>query len=134
MKKLMFLPIVLAAGLSAAHAADLTVSAAGLRGDQGTLYFALFEKDGFLDKPVAIAKSTPGKPVAVLQNLPAGTYAVSVYQDVNNNGKLDRNMVGAPLEPYGVSNDAMGMMGPPAFDAAAIQVGAGNQSIVIKLH
>lgn len=32
--------------------------------------------------------------------LPAGTYAVSAFIDLNGNGKLDTNLFGAPKEPY----------------------------------
>lgn len=134
MKKLSLLPIVFAATLSAVHAADLKVSVEGVNGAKGTIYFAVFEKEGFLDKPIKVAKSTPEQAAAILPNLKAGSYAISIYQDANDNGKLDRNMVGAPREPYGFSNDAMGMMGPPSFEAAAVKLGTENQSITIKLH
>lgn len=37
-------------------------------------------------------------------NLPLGQYAVSVYQDSNNNGQLDTGIFGIPKEKYGFSN------------------------------
>jgi len=40
----------------------------------------------------------------VFPNLPAGQYAVSVYQDSNDNGKLDTLIFGIPKEKYGFSN------------------------------
>ena len=36
-------------------------------------------------------------------DLPPGTYAVSVYEDLNSNHKLDHNLIGIPREPVGVS-------------------------------
>jgi len=42
--------------------------------------------------------------VVVFSNLPMGQYAVSVYQDANDNGKLDTNIFGIPTEKYGFSN------------------------------
>ena len=42
----------------------------------------------------------------VFPNLPLGQYAVSVYQDSNDNGQLDTNIFGIPKERYGFSNGA----------------------------
>ena len=138
MNRLFFLPLAfatltLSAALSVAQAADLQVAVRDA-GEKGTLYFALFDQEEFLRKPIAIAKSRPEMPSAVFPNLAPGRYALSVYQDLNGNSELDRNLVGAPTEPFGFSNDAMGMMGPPKFDAAALRIGTENQRITIKLR
>ena len=54
--------------------------------------------------------------------LPTGKcYAVGVHYDVNGNGKLDTRL-GLPDEPFAVSNDASGKMGPPSFQAAAFLI------------
>ena len=42
-----------------------------------------------------------GETVVTLQNVPVGTYAIEVYQDLNSNGKMDTNFLGIPKEPYG---------------------------------
>ncbi len=46
--------------------------------------------------------------------------AFAVYHDENENGELDLNPVGFPLERYGFSNDARGLLGPPSYDEAKI--------------
>jgi uncharacterized protein (DUF2141 family) len=51
----------------------------------------------------------------VFDSIPAGEYAVSLYQDENDNGKLDTGAYGIPTEKYGCSNNVRGKMGPPAF-------------------
>jgi len=54
--------------------------------------------------------------------LPTGKcYAVGVHYDVNGNGKLDTRF-GLPDEPFAVSNDASGKMGPPSYQAAAFLI------------
>lgn len=53
----------------------------------------------------------------------AGTYAVKVFHDINNDGELNTSWIGWPQEPYGFSNDAPVNMGPPSFKLAAIHVG-----------
>lgn len=134
MKKFRLCLFILATGLSTANAADLRVSVQELAIDSGKLYFALFERENFLQMPFAVASSEVGEATAIFRDVPSGMYAVSAYRDTNGNGILDRGGAGVPLEPYGFSNDARGRMGPPAFDAAAVNIGADNQSIVINLR
>lgn len=58
---------------------------------------------------------------------------MAAHQDANGNGKLDKNFVGVPIEAYGFSNGARGRMGPPSFEAAAIEViSDGNTDITLR--
>jgi ABC-type glutathione transport system ATPase component len=50
----------------------------------------------------------------VFKDLAPGTYAVSAYQDLNGNQRLDANMVGMPTEPYGFSRDAKASSARPS--------------------
>ncbi|MGZ5799420.1 MAG: DUF2141 domain-containing protein [Burkholderiaceae bacterium] len=134
MQKNALVSMVLAIGAASAQAADLQITAQGVKNDHGSLYFALFDRESFLQKPLFTLKADPQQPVAVFSNLAPGLYAATVFQDLNGNGVLDRNLVGVPLEPVGFSNDAQGNMGPPSFDTAAVHVGTENQSIVINLR
>jgi len=52
----------------------------------------------------------------------AGKYAFALYHDKDANLKLNKNWIGLPSEPYGVSNDAPIRMGPPSHKDAALQV------------
>lgn len=108
------------------HAADLTVEITNAKSDQGFVGAALYGsaetwlKDG---AAVKLERAAAGATVVlVFRGLPAGRYAISAYHDENGNGKLDRNLVGLPTERYGMSRDARGTMGPPAFDAAAFDL------------
>jgi uncharacterized protein (DUF2141 family) len=67
------------------------------------------------------------------ENLPFGTYAVSVHHDINENGRLDKNFFGIPREPFGVSNNPKKFFGPPSFDQAKFLFKESNQKIVIEL-
>lgn len=120
-----------------AAAADLKVAAAGGPEKPAQLYVALFDSaDGFsADQSVAaqIVPLTGGAAQVVFTGLASGRYAVKLFADENGDGKLDKNLLGLPTERYGFSNDAKGTMGPPAFDAAAVQVD-GDVAITIHLH
>ncbi len=121
------------AGLAAARARGesktlrLTVHIKQLRSDRGRLAVALFtdprdfpdQKRALRGKLVRIVRR---QATAVFADLRPGTYAVAVLHDENENGKMDFNWLGMPLEGYGFSRDAMGLLGPPAFEDAALAV------------
>lgn len=73
----------------------------------------------------------PGKPV-IIRDLPAGEYAVMVYNDENGNGQLDRNFIGIPREPMGFSNSYW-PQGPPAFVRAVFRLEEGERKPV-EIH
>jgi 4,4'-diapolycopenoate synthase len=66
-------------------------------------------------------------------DLPPGTYAVSVYEDLNDNHKLDHNAIGIPREPVGASNNPKGRFGPPRFSECAFSLGNSARTIAINV-
>lgn len=52
---------------------------------------------------------------AQIKDLSYGEFAIATYQDVNSDGKCDRNLVGIPKEPYGFSNNFKPKLKPPVF-------------------
>jgi uncharacterized protein (DUF2141 family) len=69
----------------------------------------------------------------VFTNIPYGWYGISLYHDENNNGKMDRNMMGIPKEAYGFSNNAKGFMGKPDYKDVKFELNSAEKQIVIKL-
>lgn len=65
--------------------------------------------------------------------MPPGRYAVAVYHDRDNSGKLETGAFGIPKEPVGFSNNPTFLFGPPSFDAAAIQLGDTARRLTIEL-
>ncbi len=122
---------------SLASAADLTIQINDVKSSEGSLMVALYNSaDSFLKKPLTAVQTLAtkeGKSV-VVKDLPAGEYALVVYHDVNQNGKMDKNMLGIPTEDYAFSNNAMGKMGPPTFDAAKFQVSDTGTTAKVSLH
>jgi len=120
--------IILTIGFTSvlAHAADLTITVKGVRSADGAIFLAVYDSDKSFMK-VPQAKTTrridagKGDLKIVIHDLPAGKYAIAGYHDENGNGKLDTNALGIPEEGYGFSNDARGMLGPPAFSEAAFE-------------
>ena len=75
-----------------------------------------------------------GETVVTLQNIPAGTYAIEVYQDLNSNGKMDRNFLGLPREPYGFSRDARPRLSKPDFSRVKFDVNPGENTQLLHLQ
>lgn len=129
--------LALLSSAAASHAADLSIEVDGARGDGGSVKIALFDRaDRFLKRPLhsATAPVREGGATFALKDLAAGDYAIAVYHDANDNGKLDQNMMGIPVEAAGFSNDAQGNMGPPAFEAARFALPAAGAAIRVTLH
>ncbi len=64
----------------------------------------------------------------------AGDYEVAVYQDLNSDHRFNRNALGVPTEPYGLSNDPPNLLGLPTFRSVRFPVHEGDNTIHIPLH
>ena len=87
----------------------LEVAARGVETSQGFIQVALYQKeDDFLNfERVFRSVSAPaeeGVTMVVLEDLPAGEYAIAIFHDENGNNELDHNVLGMPAEPLGFSN------------------------------
>ncbi|SDQ18406.1 DUF2141 domain-containing protein [Flagellimonas zhangzhouensis] len=57
-----------------------------------------------------------------ITDLPDGEYALAVFHDENDNGKLDTNWLGIPKEKVAFSNAKMKTFGPPKYKECAFTV------------
>lgn len=108
-----------------AVAADLTVNVSDVEKGKGHLMIALYksEEDYKSDKASFAQKveALNSQEIVIFENLPDGEYAIKMYQDENDNNKMDFNMVGLPKEGYGFSNN-VGMFGAPEYTEAKFSV------------
>lgn len=75
------------------------------------------------------------QPVRITFNaLPAGDYAVMAYHDRNGDGQLNTNFLGIPTEPYGFSNGARGMFGPPGWGKARFSLSQPDTALELQLR
>lgn len=124
----------LSASTLCASAATMYVQASGIQLGQGHVFAGLCA-GGLEDQFCTFGQTIPARSDGLLftfTEVPPGTYAVAVFQDLNGNGRLDRTPLGLPLEPYGFSNDA-GRLGRPSFAAASIQVAYQDLRISVRL-
>jgi len=108
-----------------AVAANLTVNISDIEQGKGHVLVGLYASEEAYKKGKASfyskVKAVNGKEVAVFENLPDGEYAIKMYQDENDNNKMDFNMMGIPKEGYGFSNN-VGMFGAPEYEEAKFSV------------
>jgi len=77
----------------------------------------------------ASLRAQAGAQSITFRQLPPGRYAIIVFHDENDNGLLDENALGVPVEGYGFSNNAKGFLSAPSFNAAAITLPLSDQTI-----
>lgn len=117
----------------------LKIEFTNLQSARGRLYVAVYDRaDAFMQPEKAAAQyvlpvEKAGALDLVAAGLKPGVYAVSCFHDVNGNGKLDKNLLGIPTEPYGFSNNARPTFRAPTWEEARFDFdGARTQSIRLE--
>lgn len=124
------------AAVPGAWAADVTLSITAVKPDGKPLFVDLCTAQEY-GKSCALRASVPADSATVtvpFANVAPGRYVARVFHDRDGDGKMKRGLFGEPVEPWGMSRDAEGNMGPPAFDDAAFEVGAAPVSQSFKLR
>ncbi len=129
LKQLVFTTLFALVTLGGAYAAEVTVNIEGLRSNKGNVSLCLWvDRKGFPDcakSASALKRTLPAAQAnlpLVFQDLPAGTFAITLIHDENANGKFDFSLIGIPKEGAGASNNAISRFGPPGFTASSFTV------------
>ena len=131
------LALLLLAALPARADGVLEVTITGIRSAKGTVLVAVCDQATFLQETCRYkgrAPATVGSVVVRIAGVPPGVYAAQAYGDENDNGRVDRNLLGIPTEGLGFSNDARMRFGPPSFNDAAFTVGPDGGRIRFSLR
>ena len=103
----------------------------------GRVMVALFDSEtGYeSNRPAASLMVEAGEAPATAEfrDLPAGTYAVKAFHDVDGDGRMNLNPFGIPTEPFAFSNNAAGDMGPAPWAGARFEV-SGDVAQTIRLR
>ncbi len=124
-----------------AQAMEMELEVSGLRHSEGRVMVGVYTEANWLKAPllghsVDASAQKDGRVLIRLTELPeqAGMrLALSVFHDLNGNGKLDSNAFGMPKEPYGFSNNAAASFGPPKFEKAQFEAKQGAR-IAVQLN
>ncbi len=125
----------------------LTVNVTGIRGSRGSIVVSLFHGgDGFPGDskkalashivPLTDASATSIQTclLVVFEGLAPGEYAVALFHDENDNGKLDEHW-GIPNEGFGFSNNPKIRWGAPRYGETkfALSVSEREAKIAVSL-
>lgn len=119
-----------------ARAADLELQVENVRAAEGDLMIAVYaDAAAFRKQALRELKRPAQSPVTEVRiaDLPAGSYAIALYQDRNRNQKLDTNLLGIPNEPYGFSGGPGNPMVPATWEQARFPFGPDAPRVVVRL-
>jgi uncharacterized protein (DUF2141 family) len=120
----------------------LEIKITNIENGHGTIYIAILDSaEGWLKsdeefKPfrdITQPVSSTDDLLISVQDLPPGKYAISLFQDLDGDSEMDKNLIGFPKEPFGFSAP-MGKLGPPKFKEAAIEFSGENTSVEVALN
>ncbi|MCU1717884.1 DUF2141 domain-containing protein [Pseudomonas sp. 5P_3.1_Bac2] len=119
---------------SQAMAADVRVQLQGVQGP-GIIRAALINagQAQWPAVPLRIAISEGGATLAFTE-VPAGQYAIALYQDRNGNAQLDQSLRGIPQEPVGFSNNPTLLDGKPKPAQCGFSHGETDTQLLIRLY
>lgn len=117
----------------------LNITFSNIKKAEGKLFVALFKKGiGYPDKHELastweVLDVNMPETVWTVEVDEESDYAVTVYHDVNNNGRLDKNWMGVPTEPMGFSNDVRPVFSAPSYLSASFVPKNVPNGITIRL-
>ncbi len=119
---------------------SLTVKLSNFKGKASCFGVALYQESGFLDEEQALLTdylcnndNLAESQFQIVDGLPVGKYALAVFEDLNKNRKLDKNLTGIPIEPYVFSNNVGSKWSKPTFSAASFQLDIGTNHLDLEL-
>ncbi len=131
--------LVLSFSAKANFNGKLTVEIDGLKNKQGQVCASLFgSSEGFPGDGDRVLQKQCTKITDIplnltFENLKAGSYAVAVFHDQNNDRILNTNILGIPKEGFGFSRNPEIRARAPKFGEAAFLVAGPNTNIQIQL-
>ena len=116
----------------------IRVTVSNIPGVKGQLLVGLYDSERTFTKKALpnsrVVPVTSTRNVTVeIPNVKPGTYAISVIQDLNRNGKLDKSFAGMPKEPLAFSVIRRIPRGKPKFSDCTFTVGSRDVSMRIPL-
>ncbi len=142
-KTVLFIPAFFSLNFtqSPTNAGVLVIEINNIKAHTGDLHITIFnnqetflkDKQYIFSKRVPVDAQTPSTVRVELPDFPFGTYAVTVYHDINFNHIMDQNGLGIPTEPYGLSNNVKVKWRRPRFDECSFSFTQSGKVIPFEL-
>ncbi|MCF8256401.1 MAG: DUF2141 domain-containing protein [Flavobacteriales bacterium] len=116
----------------------LLISITNLKSTTAPVIFSVYANEATYLDPGAHLKTyrfvPKGKTLRIrLTDLEFGTYSIAFYQDMNDNGRIDKNGLGIPNEPYAFSNDIRPKLRAPSFKDCKFVYSSKKNIIKVKM-
>lgn len=118
---------------------ETQVKITGIRSPKGKIILNVFKDNETYDdeKPckkfVFDKKSLVNGTLTVKCELEPGIYGITLVDDENENGKIDKNLIRMPKEGFGFSNFFMEKLKKPTFDDFKVDLKSPNNNVEIKV-
>jgi uncharacterized protein (DUF2141 family) len=127
--------------VSAAAQSELVVKIEGIRTSSGVIRIGLFKNRASYEDTTPNSPRAFRRAILPIKNgtaqwrieVPYGVYAIKLYHDEDNSGKLKRSLVGRPKEGVGFSNNPKLGNKAPDFDEVKFTVGQPQSSSTIQM-
>ena len=116
---------------------ELEVDVTGIRNNKGSIKLGLYNEahDDFPGEGrefKSVNLKIENKIASHTFSTSCGSYAIAVFHDENENGKMDKNMIGLPEEGYAFSNNHPdSKFGPPAYPKVEFKL---KKTLKIEIH
>lgn len=117
---------------------EITISVEKIKPSVGSLFIGLYKESNNFAEIENVYRSTildvknKSRLISTF-NIQKGTYAISIFHDENNNGKLDTNFFGVPKEGFGFSNNPKVNFSKPTFKECSFELN-NNKIITINME
>ena len=100
----------------------LVIDVTNVQVGKGSVFVSIFKnEETFFKKPFADRSVKADSSIERFSfELPDGEYAISIYQDVNDNKKLDLGIFNIPKEPVGFGNNFRPKFSAPKYKDCAM--------------
>ncbi|PZX52780.1 uncharacterized protein (DUF2141 family) [Algoriphagus ratkowskyi] len=111
---------------------ELVISEAS--SDDGVIQILIFDQDKGWPESIESSWKILTLPVEngiakkMITSVPAGNYAITVFHDHDEDGKIRKNKVGYPLDGFGLSNNPSLLFGEPSFSKCSKKVISGKST------
>lgn len=117
---------------------SVAVTITGFDSNEGNAKIGLYNSKAHFLKSTFKSVTKPirnGEVVITFEDIPEGTYAVSVFHDEDADNEFDMYFGFLPAEDYGNSNNVLNPFGPPKWEDAAFEIKEGKDiTLEIKMR
>lgn len=116
------------------NSGTLLIELENVKTTRGTVWVGIYDsRETFMIKEKALVQGFEVEQTGILTlEFPAlayGNYAFAIFQDLNENGKLDQNLLGIPTEPYAFSREPVSRFRAPRYEEVNFDFGQDRQKI-----